>query len=672
MIEAWFATSSGNDIPCLVPNDEIMEIASMIGLTASDLFRIDIPAGASRYARATVLVAGAQNISRLYASASFAPASALLRWREAQVTGATREMYMSLLPPRPLFQQTSATATNQQVYVVEAVDVRYWWNRAQTQIVSADNLFSQFFGSDGRWKKNELIVSGGMTCQNLLERFRTLLPIGTWDASAYLPHASLINRVAELNLTPECTLGLAVDMLLSQTGYILGYDFDTGQYEVVEINDDSTAINVFMSEYKRAAAGGLEAPSKSPLAHSDPVLLSWNLQSEMQVNRAPANVAMSFPTRAPEGATLYGNAVGNQAVGYSYLNFDTEKETAFWGPYTIPTDRTRLTGPAYILKEPRALTGKPNFVVNPDDIAAFGRTQNSLGVGWDFNTYIVKCREMLARRCSMRIGRVAWAGWPPLPNGAYRGTLLRYTLGVRNGGLVPYTLTNCDEDDWIFGPSGVPTTEPRDIVFSKGLAHARRLNNGSLQVDVAPPNTRVFPAKIKSATRLGTSGNAYWQWAYEWEEVETNPTAYTPPVQGSLQLARKSGTYYNAQNLMEAGNIYVGPVNPSNRIAGGVSQSDYLCQAIVEALPICNDTVVMMCEQFPTLYEDDTSVGPYPRSFWFSVPNAVKTTCYSCFTCTGDFGFFIAPSTLCDIQYGTFEAPENNADYGGFVDAPAD
>jgi hypothetical protein len=55
-----------------------------------------------------------------------------------------------------------------------------------------------------------------------------------------------------------------------------------------------------------------------------------------------------------------------------------------------------------------------------------------------------------------------------------------------------------------------------------------------------------------------------------------------------------------------------------------VLQSHYN-NATVEALPICNDTIVHMVEQFPTSYTSGTV--PVEPQYWFSMPNAVKVTC---------------------------------------------
>ena len=233
-------------------------------------------------------------------------------------------------------------------------------------------------------------------------------------------------------------------------------------------------------------------------------------------------------------------------------------------------------------------------------------------------------RELLRKRCELSIGTTVWGGWADFPTGAYRGTMLRYTLGHRHGDLVPITITKCDDSDWVFGPDGLTPSDPHDIVVSKGMIHARRLGSGVLQLDVAPPNCRFFPAKVTGHTRIDVSGNGYWKWTYTWEEVEPNPLASSPEVV-SLSTWARTGT--SARNLTEDSNVYISDHNNGNVIAPGVLQSDYT-NAKIEPLPIADNTIVLMCEQFLTSYlGDGTTFPPFARRFWFSMPNAVKVTC---------------------------------------------
>ena len=77
-----------------------------------------------------------------------------------------------------------------------------------------------------------------------------------------------------------------------------------------------------------------------------------------------------------------------------------------------------------------------------------------------------------------------------------------------------------------------------------------------------------------------------------------------------------------AVNSCEAGNVYYADGDTRNIVAPGVKQADYTSGQVISALPIVNDTIVMMCEQFNT-YQNAAS------RFWFSMPNAVKVACGS-------------------------------------------
>jgi hypothetical protein len=72
--------------------------------------------------------------------------------------------------------------------------------------------------------------------------------------------------------------------------------------------------------------------------------------------------------------------------------------------------------------------------------------------------------------------------------------------------------------------------------------------------------------------------------------------------------------------------VYISAGSASNIIAPGVLQLDYT-NATIEALPIRNNTVVMMVEQFPSSKENYTLDNNMPPRFWFVMPNAVKVTC---------------------------------------------
>jgi hypothetical protein len=76
--------------------------------------------------------------------------------------------------------------------------------------------------------------------------------------------------------------------------------------------------------------------------------------------------------------------------------------------------------------------------------------------------------------------------------------------------------------------------------------------------------------------------------------------------------------------MAENGNVYVSAGNVANVIAPGVTQASY-ANATISALPISSDTVVMMCEQFPT--SNTAGSPPFGPQYWFSMPNAVLVEC---------------------------------------------
>jgi hypothetical protein len=240
--------------------------------------------------------------------------------------------------------------------------------------------------------------------------------------------------------------------------------------------------------------------------------------------------------------------------------------------------------------------------------------------------------DQIANNAKLRVesnfGKVVWAGWPYLPLGVYRISMFRFTLGERNKQLVPITITECRENDWLLGPSGLLPNDPKEIIMGTGMVQARRLSSGTVHINVAEPMCRMFPAKINGATRCAGSGNGYWQWEYDWEEVEPDPNTPCPAGVDIPPFARStSASGLKARNLCEAANVYVSPGNTANVIAPGVRQSDYdPAEVIVEALPIMNETIVMMCEQFPT-NSYPVKFPPDAREYWFSMPDAVRTIC---------------------------------------------
>lgn len=615
MISAWFTTSDGTVIPALVPEREILEIANMVGLSEADLFSIEIPSGASRESRVKVLVEQGR-LSTLYAGTN---ATATFWWKES--TNATPcKLDVWLLPPKPLWTVAGGAG----VMMVEAVDCRYWWRQSQTNVI-VNNIHSWMYGSDGRYQIANATGAGtaGLDAFVLDLIFKLHAIAGpSIGMTGFAPNEALQSRVADHVFTPECSIAMTLDLVLASVGWMVQLNPDSTAYgyDLVEINDDSSALATFMAANKVAFGGGVEATSASPTA-TEPLMALWQADSNYQKNRMPAKATVSFPYRTIEGLTTYSNRITPNVVpSGSAVQFQTKQEFGWELP--ISTARPRTAIGARTLREPRSLVASLDTTLN----ASVPGT-NILGTSspsWDYVTYTTQIMQLLAKRCSVIVGQTAWAGWKIMPYGAYRCTMLRYGLGMRDGEIVPFTLTVCDQDDWLLGPSGMVTNNPKELSFGRGLVQARRLGSGVLQIDAAPPNTRVFPAKIVGAE---TYCDNPWRWRYSFEEVEPNPCSNTCS-RIALLGGWGRGNERVSYNMSEEGNQYVALGNVGNVIAPGVKQSDYT-NATISALPISIGTVVLMVEQFNRV---DTGCQLSPDSYpnyWFSMPNAVKVVCTS-------------------------------------------
>jgi hypothetical protein len=200
-----------------------------------------------------------------------------------------------------------------------------------------------------------------------------------------------------------------------------------------------------------------------------------------------------------------------------------------------------------------------------------------------------------------------------------------YRLAIVDGLPSPCTVSEVKEEDWRFGLQGVAETDPSELIVAKGKAQAYRNLVGATIIDVPPPNTRVFPARIIASTQCTEGEGTTWRWFYDFEEVEPNPDLTACPTQ-YVELDGYQRSSGNARNMCEAGNVYLGPGNAGNVVAPGVLQSDYAAVAVISALPISTGTIVEMVEHFPTIYTG-LATAPYRPQYWFSMPNAVRIEC---------------------------------------------
>lgn len=603
MIQAFFRTSNSDFLPAIVPDGELLDLAQTLGIEERDLFRIELPSGATRPGRVRVLVKQSQ-LPTLYASTSDGTnPSAEFRWQEYTNTS-VQAMDMWLLPPKPLYMVAGAEG----VAVVEAVDARWWWGQSQANGANQTPLRGNIQSSDGRW---EVAASGSASPLALLTALQgqiaTLGLPGTFTIpGAYNPSSTLLNRVTDHLFTPECSLAMAIDLVLSATGWMLQWDTTTSTLTLAPVGDDVAALDTWMKNNKRAFVGGLDAPGGGTVP-SEPLMSLWYGQSAYARNLMPDSVTVSFPYRTVEGKTRYGNTTTDTTT----LMFASERE--FGWEQSVTTGRPRADIGTRLLKEPRPLVASATPGLTPATPATgiLGTTAPS----WDYPAYRTAVGTLLETRATVMAGRVGWMGWPKLPLGSYRCTMLCYTLARRNAEIVPLTVTECEVGDWLLGPDGMMASDPKDLVLSKGLAHARKMWSGATMIDAAPPNTRVFPAII-TAYDTGASGCNAWQWTYSFTEVEPNPSGGCP-MSVSIGSFARSGI---ARNLIESTN------DPATGyIAPGVNQANYP-NANIAAIPIQVGTLVHMVEQFPTAYVTGTP-PPHAPQYWFVLPNAVLVEC---------------------------------------------
>ena len=600
MIQAYFQTSSSTIIPARVPESDVVELAAMMGLSERELFSIEIPSGASRHSRVRVLVAQDQ-IAALYASVSDGSnPSATFYWRET-TTAALMSLDVWLLPPRPLYMVAGGAG----VAIVEAVDARWWWQQTQANNLNDAPQLGRLQSADGRWR-----IAGPTTAPaTIMGDLRTALNAtgvpGTFNIGGYSPSAVLSWRLTDHVFTPECSLAMAIDFVAAATGYVLQWNATSLAYELVAVGGDAAILNTWMAANKRAYVGGAEAPADTQ-AMTEPLATVWYGNAAYQRNMLPNSVTVSYPYRTVEGKTRYNNT----ATDTTTLMFSSEKE--FGWEHAVTTGRARANIGKRVIKEPRPLVASstPGLTSATPATAINGTAAPS----WNYvnlNTAVV---GLLQTRASVMAGTTGWGGWAAVPLGSFRCTMLRYTLSRRGGEMVPITITECDREDWLLGPDGSMTNDPKQIAFSKGLTHVRRLWSGATMTDTAPPNTRVFAATILNSTVI-CGEETTWKWQYEFEEVE--PIGTECPMTAAITPFARQGV---ARNLMEDGNDPV-----AGFIMPGISQADY-SNALIEAVPIANGCIVMMVEHFPAIGDGTTATVPTPQ-YWFTMPNAVRVVC---------------------------------------------
>jgi hypothetical protein len=479
------------------------------------------------------------------------------------------------------------------------VDERWYWQFSSAAVLNL--AIAPTWSSDGRWQVN------GATAPDPITTYTELLAEVTTAATAdsltsptgfTVQSPEYMRRLSDLFGSPNVSLALVLDAIAVANQQII---VSTGSATIfIDRATLKQQYNARMQLYQVAMRGGMQ-PVNGVSTSSNALVSLYNFTGFQA--RAPLTCSTIFPQRMVEGLTVYNNCnLANTPALDKNFTANQVYAAGDAAPFVrAPND----IGAGYITDA--------SVVVNDHTGAVLTSTP-----GWNTTPLSTLIRADYASRYNnVPFGRTVWAGWIPWYSNATTtiGQLgnVSYRLAIIDGEWSPHTVTSADEADWRFGLQGTSWNEPRDVVTAKGNAQAYRNCVGATIIDVPPPMCRSFPARITNSEYYGN-----WRWAYSFVEVEPNPTVGATPSVSIGNYARTAAGAIVARNMAENGNT-----DPT-RVAPGVLQAHYL-NATIEALPICNDTIVHMVEQFPTSYE----VGSVPSipQYWFSMPNAVKVTC---------------------------------------------
>lgn len=584
-----YITAGQTIIPVLLPDALMQDTARQIGIPEADLFSVDVPVGMTQHTRASFLIASTQM------AALFAVTTVSLTLEDSSgLSVVISNLYAR--PPQPFFWTQQGGAV-----LVELVDERWYWQFSSAAVLGI--ALAQTWSSDGRWQVNDTnSVTPILTYTQLLTEIGTAASADNLTAPTGFTVQSpeYMRRLSDLYGSPNVSLATVLDAVAVANQQIIVSDGSVTRF--ISRSNLKAQYNTRMQLYQTAMRGGMQPVNG--VSTSSNVLVSLYNQTGFQA-RAPLTCSVVFPQRMVEGLTYYDNC--------TLAN--------------VPA-----TGQSFTTSQVYAAGSAATFSRAPNDIGAAYITDASIVVqdstgavltsspGWNPTALSTKMRDDYASRNSnIPFGRTVWAGWIPW----YTSTTVTigqlgnvsYRLAVIDGEWSPYTISLADETDWRFGLQGTSWNEPRDIVTAKGNAQAYRNCVGATIIDVPPPMCRSFPAKITGNESFGN-----WRWAYSFVEVEPNPTVGATPSVSIGAYARTAAGAIVARNMAENGNT-----SPT-RVAPGVLQSDYN-NATIQALPICNDTIVHMVEQFPTHTDQGMPTPPYEPQYWFSMPNAVKVTC---------------------------------------------
>lgn len=580
-------------IPALLPTQPMLDTARQLGIPETDLFSVDIPSGMSRHVRASLLVASTQ-LASLYASSGVT-----LRLEDSSGRTVTLEgLYPR--PPQPFFWGQQGG-----VVLVELVDHRWWWRFSSTK--NMDGSVVPSWSSDGRWQVDDDFVA---SMSDLIDQItfaaesdNLVMPVG------FFTDRPVLRRVADMFGTSGGSLALVLDAMAVATRQMIVYTGSETRF--ISTTTLKTQYDGAMYQYGLAYRGGMQ-PVNGAAGGSDVLVNLWN-QDGYKV-RCPIACSPLLPRRTVEGQTVYDNCKNANTPATS-MNFVQHSM------YVNGANATFARAPENI---------GVAYVPDASTVCLDGTGEVLNGApGWNVSTLESYIRlDYASRYSNIPFGRTVLAGWIPWYSGPTSTFgqigMVSYRGAIVDGEWAPFTVTEAREDDWIFGLDGSSISDPSKLVTGKGLNNAYRNCIGATIIDAAPPNTRVFPAKITGSEQFDN-----WRWAYSFEEVEPNPTILTGgnPWVSMGDYARTG--IFKAKNMAEAGNTYLGVGNAGNVVAPGVTQANY-ANATITALPISTGTVVEMVEQFPTVYVGQgANPEVTPPRFWFSMPNAVRVECTS-------------------------------------------
>jgi len=582
-----YITAGAVTIPVLLPDAVMLDTARQIGIPEADLFCVDVPVGMTQHTRASFLIASTQ-VAALYATLNVS----LTLEDSSGLSVVISNLYAR--PHQPFYWTQQGGAV-----LVELVDERWYWQFSSAAVLNL--AIAPTWSSDGRWQVN------GATAPDPITTYTELLAEVTTAATAdsltsptgfTVQSPEYMRRLSDLFGSPNVSLALVLDAIAVANQQII---VSTGSATIFIARATlKQQYNARMNLYQVAMRGGMQ-PVSGTATSTNPLVALYN-STGFQA-RAPLTCSTIFPQRMVEGLTVYNNCnLANTPALDKNFTANQVYAAGDAAPFVrAPND----IGAGYITDA--------SVVVNDHTGAVLTSTP-----GWNTTPLSTLIRADYASRYNnVPFGRTVWAGWIPWYSNATTtiGQLgnVSYRLAIIDGEWSPHTVTSADEADWRFGLQGTSWNEPRDVVTAKGNAQAYRNCVGATIIDVPPPMCRSFPARITNSEYYGN-----WRWAYSFVEVEPNPTVGATPSVSIGNYARTAAGAIVARNMAENGNT-----DPS-RVAPGVLQAHYL-NATIEALPICNDTIVHMVEQFPTSYE----IGSVPSipQYWFSMPNAVKVTC---------------------------------------------